>query len=166
MSDPFIGEIRMFGGTFAPMGWAMCDGQIIPIAQNDVLFSVIGVTYGGDGINTFALPDLRGRVPIHRGTNYNVGQQGGSETVSMSVQQLPNHTHQTHCYSQSSDSTTPQSCVCGVSSLNMYSATAPNANMASQSVSPAGGGQPHDNIMPYLTVTFIIALEGLYPTQN
>ncbi|HWI64813.1 MAG TPA: tail fiber protein [Symbiobacteriaceae bacterium] len=172
MSECFIGEIRMFGGNFAPVGWAFCDGQTLNIAQNDVLFALIGTTYGGDGQTTFKLPDLRGRIPIHRGQNpatgttYNMGAPGGVESVVLGTNNLPAHTHQALGNSANGTADTPAQNVWAGSALNQFVASAPNATMNVALLSPVGNNQPHDNMMPFLTVNFIIATEGLWPQQQ
>lgn len=169
--DQYIGEIRMFGGNFPPQGWELCNGQLLPISQYDVLFSLLGTTYGGDGQTTFALPNLMGRLPLHRGRNpqtgttYIQGQAAGTETVTLTTQNLPAHTHQAAAFSENGNASGPAGAVWAGSGLNQFSNTAPNAAMNAQSVQPAGGSQPHDNMMPFLAYTFIIATEGLYPQQ-
>jgi Microcystin-dependent protein len=169
----YLGEIRLFGGNFAPQGWYFCDGSLLSIAENDALFALIGTTYGGDGINTFALPDLRGRVPIHQGvnpqsgTNYTIGQKAGSETVTLTQAQLPMHTHVPNASTTSTQSS-PTGAVWGQGTINEYvngPASSP-VNMSSQTVQAVGGNQPHDNMMPYLPLSFIIAYTGIFPTQN
>lgn len=171
MGTPFIGEIRMFGGTFAPVGFAFCDGQLLPIAQYDALFNLIGTTYGGDGQTTFALPDLRGRIPVHTGqgpglSNYVLGQLGGSESVTLTVPQLTQHTHAALAQSGAGNQPGPAGGVWAASAQNQFSAGAPSAGMSPAAVGPAGGSQPHDNMMPFQAVSFIIALEGIFPSQN
>lgn len=170
--DPYLGEIRMFGGNFAPQGWALCNGQLLPISENDALFALIGTTYGGDGQTTFALPDLQGRVFIHQGTNprtgttYDMGEQSGTENVTLLTPQLPNHSHVVVGQKENGSAETPNGNYFAQSTNATYSTNAPNATMASGLVVPAGGGQPHDNMMPYLAVNFIIALQGIFPSQN
>jgi len=166
MSDPFVGEIRMFGGNFAPAGWALCDGQAMPIAENDVLFTLIGTTYGGDGQNTFALPDLRGRIPLHQGTNYPIGQSAGSEDVTLTTQQMPIHTHTAQAQSESGSQATPANGLWAFSSLNQFSTNSANGTLNAGAIAPAGGSQPHTNMMPYLVVSFIISLYGVFPQQS
>lgn len=173
MSECYIGEIRIFGGNFAPVGWAFCDGSLIQISENDALFSLLGTTYGGDGQTTFALPDLRGRIPLHQGTNpstgtnYLIGQKTGTESVTLVTQQLPVHTHAVNANSSTGDSSTPTNHIWGLSdSGKQYVASAPNGTMNPASITPAGGNQPHDNMMPFLTVNFIISLYGVYPQQS
>jgi microcystin-dependent protein len=175
--EAFIGEIRMFGGNFAPRGWALCDGQLLPISQYTALFSLLGTTYGGDGRTTFALPDLRGRVPIHAGhgpglSDYRLGQTGGQETVTLTTQQIPAHSH-TASVSQAADSSVgtsdkPENMLPArnAASTPQYGTTA-NVNMsgASVSVGNTGGNLPHENMQPYVTVNYIIALEGIFPSR-
>lgn len=171
--DQYLGEIRMFAGNFAPVGWALCNGSLLSIAQYDALFALIGTTYGGNGQTTFALPDLRGRIPIHMGQNpstgttYNLGQAGGVETVTLTSQQMPAHTHQVYATTADGTQSSPANGLWAKSALNEYStATAPVTAMAANAVVPVGGNQPHDNIMPYQCINFIIATEGLWPPQN
>ena len=169
MSTPYIGEIRLFGGNFAPMGWSFCDGQLLPIAQYDALFNLIGTTYGGDGQTTFALPDLRGRLPLHQSSGYVVGQQGGVEQVTLTTQQIPGHSHQVAGSAANAATTSPAGNVAatmGAVTTFLYGLDAPPSSLAPQSVGVAGGNQPHDNLQPFLCVSFIIALEGIYPTQG
>ncbi|MBI5930064.1 MAG: phage tail protein [Chloroflexi bacterium] len=171
MSDPFIGEIKMFGGNFAPLGWALCDGQVIAISQNDTLFSLIGTTYGGDGQETFNLPDLRGRLPIHQGTGPGlstrvIGQSSGQETVTLSLNQIPSHNHVINANTSPAESGTPsgnilaQSVASDCYTEDFFDPLAMHSSMVSQT----GGSQPHSNLMPYLCVGFIISLFGIYPT--
>jgi microcystin-dependent protein len=173
MSDPYIGEIRMFAGNFAPAGWAFCDGSLQSIAENSTLFNLIGTTYGGDGINTFALPDLRSRVPIHLGSNgvntYVIGQSGGVEQVTLTVGQLPTHNH---APALASTATTGSSSPAGDvwangPGIKQFSPVAnANGTMATTTIPLQGGSQPHDNMLPFLAVSYIIALFGVYPSQN
>ena len=169
MASPFLGEIRMFGGNFPPFGWAKCDGQLLAISQNDALFALLGTTFGGDGVSTFALPDLRSRLPIHQGqgpglSNYVIGQQAGTESVTLTTQQLPGHNHLMNAVTANTNS--PANAAFGSGGLSIFKAGPPTANLAAGSILPAGGSQPHDNTMPFLVVTFIIALEGIFPSQN
>jgi microcystin-dependent protein len=166
MSDHFVGEIRMFGGNFAPLGWAMCDGALLPIAQNDVLFALIGTTYGGDGVTTFALPDLRGRVPLHQGSGFIIGEQSGTETETLVSSQMPSHTHGALGQSSSGSMADPTNGTWAASSLVQFSPDGPNALMNPACSGVAGQSQPHDNMMPFQTLTFIIALFGVFPSQN
>jgi len=173
MSEPFVGEIRMFAGNFAPRGWAYCDGQLVAIAQNEALFSLLGTYYGGDGRTTFGLPDLRGRLPMHQnpGTGFRLGQKGGTETVTLTVNQLPTHTH-TLRYSQSrADTSNPADSVLARSALGdrqYYAAeNAKIADMHSGAVEPMiGGSRAHNNMPPFLCLRFIIAFSGIYPSRN
>jgi len=174
MGEPFIGEIRMFGASFPPAGWAFCDGALIPISENDALFTLIGTTYGGDGQETFALPDLQGRVPMHAGTNqgngitYQLGEKAGVESVTLTLQQIPLHNHQAMCRNVDNNAGTPQNTVWAKNQTNqtIYSTVAPATNMNAAALSQAGGSQPHENMMPFLVISFIISLFGVFPTQN
>jgi microcystin-dependent protein len=167
MADPFIGEIRMFGGTFAPLGWADCNGQLAVIAQNTALFALIGTTYGGDGQTTFALPDLRSRIPIGM-QGGNIGADSGTETVTLTSATLPAHSHPAFCGGNGTSVSPVNGYWAMDAGLNVgqYSTQAPNAVMAPDAITLAGGGQPHDNIQPYLCIRYIIALEGIFPPQN
>jgi microcystin-dependent protein len=168
MSQPYVGEIRMFGGNFAPAGWAFCDGSLVAIAENDTLFNLIGTTYGGDGQSTFALPDLRGRVPIHQGPNFTLGQQGGEESVTLTVNQIPVHTHVATCYpvaGNSADPTGKRWASSADTSINPYSVPPGDSTMAATAIGIDGGSQPHDNMLPYLVISFIISLFGVFPNQ-
>lgn len=169
--DPYVGEIRLFAGNFAPRGWATCDGQLLPIAQNTALFSLLGVTYGGDGRTTFALPNLRDRVPVHQGqgpglTNRPLGQPGGSATVTLLTTEMPAHSHSLRALPDPAESAVPggKSLARGVN-FTPYT-TAPNVTMHPAAVSAVGGGQPHNNQAPYLPLTFIIALQGIFPPRS
>src|SRR4051812_21623869 len=169
MSDPYIGEIRMFGGNFAPVGWLLCQGQLLPISQYDALFNLIGTTYGGDGQETFNLPDLRGRVPVHQGagaglSSYVLGQEGGVESVTLTTSQLPGHTHSfVGTTNQAGTTNAPTNLVGQNPGSNIYVEDQAFVALAPQSLLSQGGSQPHDNLQPYLSVNFIIALEGIYP---
>lgn len=173
MADqPFIGEIRMFGGNFAPAGWALCQGQLMAISQNQALFSLIGTTYGGDGQTTFALPDLRGRVPVHMGqspgtSNYVIGEQTGVENVTLLGNQLPQHSHvPPACSSAVGGSDNPAGNFWAGSNTMLYTQTAADSTMNAGAVGLTGGNQPHDNMLPFLVVNFIIALFGVFPSRN
>ncbi len=173
MSQPYIGEIRMFGGNFPPAGWAFCNGQLINISENDALFNLIGTTYGGDGQTTFALPNLQSRVPLHQGTGapstYTLGESGGVEAVTLNTNQIPVHTHPALCSSGGGSTTSnPAGGVWTVSDVNQYANAAPDATMGTQPIqtSSDGGSQPHDNMIPFLCVSYIISLFGIFPTQN
>lgn len=173
MSTPYIGEIRIFAGNFAPAGWAFCHGQLLAVSQHDALFSLIGTTYGGDGQTTFALPELRGRLPIHAGTGPGLspralGSQGGSEQVSLTVNQMPSHGHgPLQATSLRGSSANPGGAVLAESpQISPYAAEAPGVSLDANSVSTAGGSQPHNNVMPFLCVNFIIALFGIFPSPS
>ena len=177
MSEPFLGEIRMFGGNFAPTGWALCQGQLMSIQQNAALFSILGTTFGGNGTTTFALPDLQGRVPVSQGQGpglspYTPGQAAGSENVTLQQSQMPAHTHSANGNSGAANQTSPAGSVwaapldSGGGAGTGYSNAAPNAAMSPAAIGLAGGNQPFSVIQPYLCVTFIIALNGIYPSRN
>lgn len=172
MSEPFIGEIRMFGFNFAPRGWAMCNGQLLAIAQNTALFSLLGTTYGGNGQTTFALPELRGRVPMHWGQGpglspYSQGQMGGSETVTLVTTQIPAHSHTVQCSSDDATSGDPFNCVPSAFPQKIYAgAPTPGRVMNPTMITGGGSNQPHANIQPYCVVNFCIALEGIFPSRN
>ncbi len=173
MSEPFIAEIRIFAGNFAPRGWAFCNGQLLPIAQNTALFSLIGTTYGGDGRTTTALPNLKGRAPMHPGrgpglTARRLGQRGGTETVTLTEAQMPGHTHTLSARPASASTSDPtNNYFAALTGANFYStdASSPQA-MAAGLLQAAGGSQPHGNLQPFLTLNFIIALVGLYPSRS
>jgi microcystin-dependent protein len=173
MSIPFIGQIMMFAGNFAPLGWAFCDGSLLAISQNDALFALIGTTYGGDGQTTFGLPDLRGRVPIHQGqgpglSNYVIGQQAGTESVSLTVGQIPAHTHLLACGSGAGNVVSPANAFFAGDPTNNSGGfnSAGGSAMNAGVITSAGGGQPHENRMPILAVSFVIAVEGIFPSQS
>jgi microcystin-dependent protein len=157
---PYIGEIRMFAGNFAPAGWAFCDGSVIPISENDVLFYVIGTTYGGDGQQTFALPDLQGRVPVHIGSSFPLGDRGGVESVTLILQQIPGHNHAMLASNDPSALQSPSGNVTGQAASKIYRAGTPSTYLNSAAVALTGGNMPHENFQPYLCVNFIIALYG------
>ncbi len=170
MSSPYIGEIRMFGGNFAPVNWAFCNGALMPISQNETLFNLIGTTYGGDGQSTFALPDLQSRVPLHMGAGgggtYVIGQNGGEESVTLAASQIPAHSHVPQANSGSGTQASPSDNVWAQSTNLPYSASAPSAGLDPSAVGSDGGSQPHDNMIPFLGINFIISLFGIYPTPN
>lgn len=167
MSNPYVGEIRMFGGNFAPVGWAFCDGSLLAISEFSVLFNLIGTTYGGDGQSTFALPDLRSRVPVHVGPSLTIGENGGVEAVTLTTTQIPNHAHRGHGTSDGGTSTDPTGLVwASTPQLPYHALVEPEGPMAADDVSLAGGSQPHDNMLPFVVVTFIISLFGIFPSQN
>jgi microcystin-dependent protein len=168
---PYIGEIRMFGGTFAPAGWQFCDGRLMAISENDTLFNLIGTTYGGDGQETFGLPDLRGRVPVHQGTwqgnTFIQGQAAGVESVTLLTAQLPIHTHAFFASTgPATGNAATNSVVAESVALSIYEEDAANTPFAPAALGPAGGNQPHDNMQPFLCITFIISLFGVYPSQT
>ncbi|HEX2684207.1 MAG TPA: tail fiber protein [Ferruginibacter sp.] len=168
MAQPYVGEIRMFAGNFNPAGWMFCDGSLLAISEYDTLFNLIGTTYGGDGQNTFALPDLRGRVLVHQGqgiSNYIIGESGGVETVTLTTQQIPVHTH-TPGGSNSGTAETPANNFWGnTSTAKPYGVTPPNQVMNPATIGIAGSSQPHNNMIPFLCINYIISLFGIYPTQ-
>jgi len=164
MSSPFIGEIRMFGGNFAPAGWAFCDGSLLLISDNDALFQLIGTTYGGDGQSTFALPDLRSRVPIHVGPGFTLGQVAGEETVTLTTAQIPAHTHGPQGNSSPGTQSSPAGGVWAQSALGQFSSAAPSLSMDPGALGTTGGSQPHDNMVPFLAVNFILSLFGVFPS--
>jgi microcystin-dependent protein len=179
MSQPFIGEIRMFAGNFAPVGWSFCNGQIIPIDQNDALFNLIGTTYGGDGQSTFALPNLQSRIPVHVGPGFALGEQGGLETVTLTTSQIPSHTHVvlTTTGSPANAKSTPggnliaDEVLAGTPNPQpfTYAGFVNDANqrtLGAGSIQNAGGSQPHDNMVPFLCINFIISLFGIFPSQT
>jgi microcystin-dependent protein len=168
MSQPYVGEIRMFAGNFAPAGWMFCEGQLLPISEYETLFNLIGTTYGGDGQSTFALPDLRGRLPIHQGSGFTLAEAGGAEEVTLGVQQTPAHSHPFLGTTDFNNVGSPQGAVVGqlTGTVKLYSSVAPTAAMMSSSISATGGSQPHSNFQPYLCINFIISLFGVFPSQT
>ena len=167
MAQPYVGEIRMFGGNFAPAGWMFCEGQLLPISENETLFQLIGTTYGGDGESTFALPDLRGRLPVHQGNGYILAQTGGAEEVTLTINQIPSHVHPWMASSAAAVGQLPRNLVLATTQAQTYVSTPDSpVNLSAQSVAPAGGSQPHSNFQPYLCVSFIISLFGIFPPQN
>lgn len=173
MSSPFIAEIRIVPLNFAPLGWAFCDGQVLPIAQNTALFSLLGTTYGGNGQTTFALPDLRGRVPLQQGqgpglSDYVLGETGGAPTVSLLASELPAHTHTAQA-AGAAGLNSPEAAAWGAAVGRtpppMYASGQPDAPMLPTALAPAGGGQPHNNMSPYLALYFVIAVQGIYPSR-
>jgi microcystin-dependent protein len=167
MSEPFLAEIRIVGFNFAPRGWAFCDGQILPINQNQSLYSLLGTTYGGDGRTTFALPDLRGRVPIHVGEGYREGQKGGSETVALTREQMPNHSHEAKASSDPASTPVPTGNVLASSAPGeFYHRASDLVPLERGTIGTVGGGQGHNNMQPFLALNFCIALQGLFPSRN
>jgi microcystin-dependent protein len=166
MAQPYVGEIRMFGGNFAPAGWMFCEGQLLPISENETLFNLIGTTYGGDGQSTFALPDLRGRLPLHWGNGFILAETGGAEEITLTVSQIPVHTHTMLASTDPASSANVQGNVlANPASATPYSINNPNIQLNAQSITPVGGSQPHTNFQPYLCIDFIISLFGIFPTQ-
>jgi microcystin-dependent protein len=166
MGTPYVGEIRMFAGNFAPAGWALCQGQILAISENDVLFTLIGTTYGGDGQTTFALPDLQSRVPVHVGPGFVQGQIAGVESVTLTTSQIPAHSHVPLCNSGAGTNASPQNDVWAALDSNIYSDVAPSVIMAPSALGSTGGSQPHDNMVPFLVINFIISLFGVFPSPT
>ncbi|HEY0411983.1 MAG TPA: tail fiber protein [Allosphingosinicella sp.] len=170
MADPFVAEIRMFPFNFAPKGWAFCDGQILPISQNTALFSLLGTMYGGNGQSTFALPNLQGAVPLNwgqssTGRQYFEGEMSGTEAVTLLVSEMPIHTHTASMSTRSADNLNPAGLALGTGN-SAYAAPASLGQMAFQAMPPAGGSLPHNNMMPYLTLNFCIALQGIFPPRT
>lgn len=173
MSEPFVGEIRMFAGNFAPRGWAFCDGQLLAVSQNDALFSLLGTIYGGDGRTTFGLPDLRGRIPLHAGhgpglSDRRLGSKSGAEKVTLTVNQLPSHTHPAQASNDTANELQPASNRVPAQALtaDLYQSNDPVVEMNPAAVSHVGGSRSHTNLMPFLCVHFIIALVGIYPSRH
>jgi len=171
MSSPYVGECRLVGFSFAPAGWALCQGQLVPISENDTLFNLIGTTYGGDGQSTFGLPDLQGRTPIHQGTNgttFIVGEKAGTETVTINIQTLPNHNHGLLGSTVNGNTTFPQNGVLAANPTFIYVTTGPpnpTRAMNPLTITNVGNSQPHENLQPYLTMSWVISLFGVFPTQ-
>jgi microcystin-dependent protein len=167
MAQPYVGEIRMFGGNFAPAGWMFCEGQLLPISENETLFNLIGTTYGGDGQSTFALPDLRSRVPIHHGNGFVLAETGGAEEVTLTAQHLPAHGHPLLGSSQPATNASPAGRVPAQRAAgSSYVLEAPSQDMSPAAISAVGGSQPHENRQPYLGIHFIISLFGIFPTPT
>jgi microcystin-dependent protein len=166
MAQPYVGEIRMFAGNFAPAGWMFCDGQLLPISEYETLFNLIGTTYGGDGQSTFGLPDLRGRIPLHFGNGFTQAEAGGAETVTLTVSQIPGHSHPLMATSAAANQTNPTSNLLGKPDKNLYRPGPGTVAMSSLDVGSTGGSQPHNNFQPYLCVDFIISLFGIFPSQT
>jgi microcystin-dependent protein len=165
MSTPFIGEIKMVSFGFAPKGWAFCNGQLLPINQNTALFSLLGTTYGGDGRVNFGLPNLQGRAPIHMGTGHSLGERGGEQGHTLSVSELPTHTHTLQASSTNGNAAVPTGNVLGAVS-NAYGSVQNLTSMSPSAVGALGGSQAHQNMMPFLTLSFCISLQGIFPSQN
>jgi len=165
MAQPYVGEIRMFGGNFAPAGWMFCDGQLLPISENETLFQLIGTTYGGDGQSTFALPNLQSRIPIHQGNGFTLAEMAGTEEVTLTVQQIPVHSH-APLASNNGGSDTPTGNVWGSTATGKpYGTPGTPVQMNAASISPIGGSQPHENMIPFLAINYIISLFGVFPNQ-
>ena len=169
MAQPYIGEIRMFAGNFAPAGWMFCDGQLLPISENETLFNLIGTTYGGDGQETFALPNLQSRVPMHQGTGgdgitYTLAETGGTESVTLTTQQIPSHSHAMLATAAIGSQSGPASNMLSDSpNIKLYTAQVAGQTLNANSVTPVGGSQPHENCQPFLCINYIISLFGLFP---
>jgi microcystin-dependent protein len=173
MAQPYVGEIRIFAGNFAPAGWMFCEGQLLPISEYETLFNLIGTTYGGDGQSTFALPDLRGRIPLHQGTDQGTGttftlaEQGGVETVTLTVSQIPSHSHPVLASTDIGNQSDPTTRVPAQSStFDFWLEDDPSVNMSAQAIGSVGGSQPHDNFEPYLCMNYILSLFGIFPSQT
>ncbi len=178
--DPFVAEIRIFPFNFAPKGWAFCDGQLLPISQNTALFSLLGTTYGGDGKSNFALPNMQGNAPMHPGQGpglslHDLGETGGSDTVSLLESEIPSHSHNLQANSSAAVNNTPAgenfaagnwSVSPNTGNVNIYNTAAPDTTLSGNALAPAGGDQPHNNLMPYLTLNFCIALQGVFPPRT
>jgi microcystin-dependent protein len=168
MAQPYVGEIRMFAGNFNPAGWEFCNGQLLPISENETLFQLIGTTYGGDGQSTFALPDLRSRLPIHQGSGFILAETGGVEEVTLTTNQIPQHTHPFVVNGGQGSTPNPsdQVVLAGSPNIDLYIVDIANQAMAPTSITPVGGSQPHTNLQPHLCVSFIISLFGIFPSPT
>jgi microcystin-dependent protein len=167
MAQPYVGEIRMFAGNFAPAGWMFCEGQLLPISENETLFNLIGTTYGGDGQSTFALPDLRGRIPLHFGNGFVLAETGGAETITLTVSQIPAHSHPLLGTSTTAtDANASNNLLAQATLFFPYLNAPPSLPMTPASIGAVGGSQPHNNFQPYLCVDFIISLFGIFPSQT
>ncbi len=170
MAQPYVGEIRMFSGNFAPAGWMFCEGQLLPISENETLFQLIGTTYGGDGQSTFALPDLRGRIPLHQGNGFILAETGGAEEITLTVAQIPAHSHQMLATGNPASTTQPGAAVvpavAQLATITPYGSDAPPTTLNPQAIAPVGGSQPHPNFQPYLCIDYIISLFGIFPSPT
>ena len=171
MSQPYVGEVRMFAGNFPPVGWLFCDGQILPISENETLFQLIGTTYGGDGQETFAMPNLQSRIPVHQGTassgtTYQIAESAGAESVTLTTNQIPSHTHPFVVSGDSGSQSNPGGAEVAAGVSVYRAAQPPNVPMNAQAITSTGGSQPHDNMQPFLCINFIISLFGIFPSQN
>ena len=167
MAQPYVGEIRMFAGNFAPAGWMLCEGQLLPISEYETLFNLIGTTYGGDGQSTFALPDLRGRIPIHQGNGFILAETGGAEEITLTVNQIPAHSHALLASTSVANASSPAGAVLAQSTAaDLFIEDNTNVNLSALSVTAVGGSQPHTKFQPYLCVDFIISLFGIFPSPT
>ncbi|HJS20767.1 MAG TPA: tail fiber protein [Anaerolineales bacterium] len=167
MAQPYVGEIRMFAGNFAPSGWMFCEGQLLPISENETLFQLIGTTYGGDGLSTFALPDLRGRIPIHQSNGFILAETGGAEEITLTVNQIPAHSHSQLANGSLASENQPSTKVFAqAATANAYVTSGPFVSLSPLSIGSIGGSQPHTNFQPYLCVDFIISLFGVFPSPT
>lgn len=170
MAQPYVGEIRMFAGNFAPAGWMFCEGQLLPISENETLFQLIGTTYGGDGQSTFALPDLRGRLPLHQGNGFILAETGGAEEITLTVNQIPAHSHPLQASMNAAAGATPNSNQAlgtgQASTITAYGTDNPQTSLSPSSITNLGGSQPHTNFQPYLCIDFIISLFGIFPSPT
>jgi microcystin-dependent protein len=167
VAQPYVGEIRMFAGNFAPAGWMFCEGQLLPISENETLFQLIGTTYGGDGQSTFALPDLRGRIPLHQGNGKILAETGGAESVTLTVQQIPNHGHPLTGAAIAGNQVSPSGNLpANSTSVKPYINEDQDGNFNASAIGPTGGSQPHENLQPFLCVDFIISLFGIFPSPT
>lgn len=166
MAQPYVGEVRMFAGNFAPAGWMFCEGQLLPISEYETLFQLIGTTYGGDGESTFALPDLRGRIPIHQGNGFILAETGGAEEITLTVGQIAAHSHPMLASGQAASDRNISAQVLAQALTNIYINDAPSAALRPQAVAATGGSQPHTNFQPYLCINFIISLFGIFPSPT
>lgn len=167
MAQPYVGEIRMFAGNFAPAGWMFCEGQLLPISENETLFQLVGTTYGGDGQSTFALPDMRGRLPIHQGNGFILAETGGAEEITLTVPQIPAHSHSLLASTHVAQDTSPNGKLLGQTGSGLvYIQDTADINLSPNAMGPTGGSQPHTNFQPYLCVDFIISLFGIFPSPT
>lgn len=166
MAQPYVGEIRIFAGNFAPAGWMFCEGQVLPISENEVLFQLIGTTYGGDGQSTFALPDMRGRLPIHQGNGFILAENGGAEEVTLTASQIPNHSHPMLASADTASIRDAGGNILGRTTAEAYASEFTPEVLSPQAVGPVGGSQPHTNVQPFLCLNFIISLFGLLPSPT
>ena len=166
MGEPYIGEIRAFAFNFPPKGWALCNGQLLPINQNQALYALLGNVYGGNGVTTFALPNLQGRVPIHAGSGYSLGISGGEENHTLTVAELPVHTHWISASNEAANSNTADGKIWGITAVSAYHSSSDGKTMRADALKPAGSGQPHNNMQPYSVISYCIALQGIFPSRD